>query len=71
MFALLHRLFQFFLVIGKPGMNLAVRFVTDSVNLQTKLLPRCCRILIEPRRNPVMVFRKRRPDLFLLFRRQL
>jgi hypothetical protein len=26
MLALLHRLFQFFLVIGKQGMNLAVRF---------------------------------------------
>ncbi len=40
MLALLHRLFQFFLVIGKQGMNLAVRFVADSVNLRTKLLPR-------------------------------
>jgi len=47
MLALLHRLFQFSLVISKQSMNLAVRFVADSVNLGTKLLPRRCRILIE------------------------
>jgi hypothetical protein len=47
MLALLHRLFQFFLVISKQSMNLAVRFVADSVNLRIKLLPRSWRILIE------------------------
>jgi hypothetical protein len=71
MFALLHRLFQFFLVISKQGMNLVVRIVADSVNLRTKLLPRRCRILIEQRLNPVMVLLKQRPDLLLLFRSQL
>src|ERR1017187_2066611 len=49
--ALPHRLFQFFLVIGKQSMNLAVRFVADSVNLRTKLLPRRGRILVEQRLN--------------------
>jgi hypothetical protein len=39
MLALLHRLLQFFLVISKQNMNLAVRLVADSVNLWTKLLP--------------------------------
>jgi hypothetical protein len=39
MLALLHRLFQFFLVISKQNMKLAVRLVADSVNLWTKLLP--------------------------------
>jgi hypothetical protein len=36
MLVLLHRLFQFFLVIREQSMNLAVRFVADSVNLRTK-----------------------------------
>jgi hypothetical protein len=45
--ALLHRPFQFFLVISKQNMNLAVRLVADSVNLWTKLLPRSRRVLIE------------------------
>jgi hypothetical protein len=70
--ALPHRLFQFFLVIGKQSMNLAaVRFVADSVNLRTKLLPRCRRILVEQRLNLVIVLLKQRPDLLLLFRSQL
>jgi hypothetical protein len=34
MLALLHRLLQFFLVIGKKSVNLAVGFVADSVNLK-------------------------------------
>jgi len=71
MLALLHRLFQFFLVISKQGMNLAVRFVADSVNLRTKILPRSFRILIEQRLNPIVVLLKQRPDLLLLFRSQL
>jgi hypothetical protein len=53
MFALQHRLFQFLLVISKQGMNLALRFVADSVNLRSKLLPRSCRILIEQRLDPI------------------
>jgi hypothetical protein len=69
--ALLHGFFQFFLVIGKQSMNLAVRFVADSVNLRTKLLPRRCRIFVEQRLNPVMVLLKQRPDVLLLFPSQL
>ena len=52
-------------------MNLAVRFVADSVNLRTKLLPRSFRILIEQRLNLIVVLLKQRPDLLLLFRSQL
>jgi len=37
--------FQFFLMVAKQSMNLAVRFVADSVNLRTKFLPRSLRIL--------------------------
>jgi len=33
-----HRLFQFFLVVRKQSMNLAVGVVADSVDLRTKLL---------------------------------
>jgi hypothetical protein len=52
-------------------MNLAVRFVADSVNLRTKFLPRSVRILIEQRLNLIVVLVKQRPDLLLLFRSQL
>jgi hypothetical protein len=55
MLALLHRLFQFFLMISQQSMNFSVRFVADSVNLRRKLLPRSVRILVEQRLNPVMV----------------
>jgi hypothetical protein len=71
MLALQHRLFQFFLVISKQSMNLAVRFVTDRVNLRTELLPRGRRMFIEQCLNPVMVLLKESPDLLLLFRSQL
>ena len=71
MLALLHRLFQFFLVISQQSMNFAVRFVADSVNLSRKLLPRSVRILVEQRLNLVMVLLKQRPDSLLLFRNQL
>jgi hypothetical protein len=71
MFSLLHRLFQFFLMIGKQSMNLAMRFVADSVNLWSKLLPRRCRILIEQRLNLIVVLLKQGPDFALLFRSQL
>jgi hypothetical protein len=71
MLPLLHRLFQRFLAISKESMNLAMRFVADSVNLRSKLLPRCCRILIEQRLNLIVVLLKQRPDLVLLFRSQL
>ena len=70
MLALLHRPFQFSLVIRKQRMNLAVSVVADSVNLRTKLLSRSVRILIEQRLNSVMVLFKKRPDLPLLFRSQ-
>jgi hypothetical protein len=69
--ALLHRLFQFFLVIRKQSMNLVVRFVPDPVNLRSQLLPRSFRILIEQRLNLIVVLLKQRPDLPLLFRSQL
>jgi hypothetical protein len=36
-------------------MNLAVRFVADSVNLRTKLLARSVQILIEQLLNPIVV----------------
>jgi hypothetical protein len=68
---MLHRLFQFFLVIRKESMNLAVRVVADRVNLRSKLLPRRFRILIEQRLNPVMMLLKQRAHLLLLFRTQL
>jgi hypothetical protein len=71
MLALLHRLFQFFLVISKQSVNLAVRFVADGVNLRTKLLARRFRILIEQRLNPIMVLLKQRPYMLLLLRTQL
>jgi hypothetical protein len=71
MLALLHRLFQFFLVVGKQSMNLAVSFVADSVNLRSELLPRNFRILIEERLNLIVVLFKQRPDLLLLIRSQL
>ena len=71
MFALLHRLLQFFLVIRKQSMNLAVRFVADGVNLGSKRLSRSCRILIEQRLNLIVVLLKQRPDLLLLFWSQL
>ena len=69
--ALHHGLFQFFLVISKQSVNLAMRFVTDRMNLRSKILPRSCRILIEQRLNLIMVLLKQRPDLPLLFRSQL
>ena len=71
MLTLQHRLFQFFLMICKQSMNLVVRFVADSVNLRTKLLPRSCRILIEQRLNPIVVLVEQGPDLLLLLRSQL
>jgi hypothetical protein len=69
--ALHHRLFQFLLVISKQSVNLAMRFVTDRMNLRSKILPRSCRILIEQRLNIIVVLLKQRPDLPLLFRSQL
>ena len=53
-------------MIRKQRMNLAVRFVADSVNLWTKFLARRFRILIEQRLNPIVVFLKQKPDLLLL-----
>jgi hypothetical protein len=52
-------------------MNLAVRFVADSVDLRTKLLPRRVRILIEQRLNLIVMLVEQRPNLLLLFRGQL
>ncbi|RZU42166.1 hypothetical protein BDD14_3713 [Edaphobacter modestus] len=71
MLALLHRLFEFFLVISKQSMNLVVRFVADSVNLRTELLARSVRILIKQRLNLIVVLVKQGSDLLLLFRSQL
>jgi len=58
MFALLHCLFQFFLVITQQSMNLVVRFVADTVNLRSQLLPRSCWILVEQRLNRIVVLLK-------------
>jgi thiosulfate reductase cytochrome b subunit len=66
-----HRLFQFLLVVGQQLVNLVVRVVADRVNLRTQLLPRRCRIFIEQRLNPIVVLHKQRPNLSLLLRRQL
>ncbi len=52
-------------------MNLAMRFVADSVNLRTKLLTRCFRVVIEHHLNLVMVLHKQQPDLTLLLLCQL
>ena len=71
MLALLHRLFQFSLVIGKQSMNPAVRFVADRVNLRCKNLPRRFRILIEQRLNFIVMLLKQMADLLPLFRSQL
>ena len=71
MLALLHRLFQFFLMTRKQSMDLMVRFVADDVNLRTKLLPRRFRILIDQRLNLIVVLLKQSPNLLLLFRGQL
>ena len=69
--ALHHRLFQLFLVISKQSVNLPMRFVTDRVNLRSKILPRSCRILIEQRLNLIVVLLEQRPDLLLLSSSQL
>ena len=66
-----HRPFQFFLVVGKESVNLAVSFVADSVNLRSEFLARRFRILIEQRLNFIVVLLKQRPDLLLLLRSQL
>ena len=58
-------------MVGKQSVDFVVRFVTDSVNLRTKLLSRGCRILIERRRNLIVVLLKQRPNLLLPFRSQL
>jgi hypothetical protein len=71
MLALLHRLFQLFLVIGKQSMNLMVGFVADRVNLRTELLARGVRIFIEQHLDLIVMLMKQRPDLLLLLRRQL
>jgi hypothetical protein len=70
MLAFLHRSFQFFLVIGKESVNLAVGFGADRVNLWGKIPPRSCWVLIEHSLYFVVVILKQRPDLLLLFRIQ-
>jgi hypothetical protein len=71
LFALLHCLLPFFLVIRQQSMNLTVGLVADSVNLRTELLPRRARILIEQRLNVVVVLLKQSSHLLLLSRSQL
>lgn len=66
--ALLHRLFQFLLVIAEQGMDFTVRFLADSVDLRTEFLARRVRILIDQRLNLVVVLLQQRPDLLLLLR---
>ena len=70
MLALLHRLFQFFPVIGKQSMDLTVRFVADCVNLRAKILTRGVGTLIDRRVNLVVAPLKQGPDLLSLFWRQ-
>jgi len=70
MLAFLHRPFQFFLVIGKESVNLAVGFVADRVNLWGKIPPRCCWVFIEHGLYLVVMVLKQRPDPLLLFRSQ-
>jgi hypothetical protein len=71
MLTLLHRLFQFFLVVSEQGMDFPVSFITDGVNLRAKRLTRNVRILVEERLNLIVVLLKQRPDLLLLFQSQL
>jgi len=54
-------------MVGKQSVDFVVHFVTDSVNLRTKLLSRGCRILIERRRNLIVVLLKQRPNLLCRF----
>ncbi len=67
-FALHHSLFQLLLVVSKQSMNLAMRFIADTMNLRSKRLTGSCRVFVQQRLNPVMVFLQQRPDLLLLFR---
>lgn len=48
-------------------MNLAVRFVTDRMNLRGKILPRSGWVLIEHGLYLVVMVLKQGPDLVLLF----
>lgn len=58
MLAVHQQLLQFFLMIGKQRMNLAVRLVADRVNLRAELLPRSCGIFIEQGLNLIVVLLK-------------
>jgi hypothetical protein len=70
MLVLHHLLLQIFLLVREQGMNLAMRFVADGMNLRAESLSRGCRILIKQRLNFVVVFLKQNLDLLLLLRRQ-
>ena len=66
MLTLLHRLFQFFLVVRKQSVNFTVRFVADRVDLWIEIPTRSVWILVEERLNLVVVLLKEWPDLSLL-----
>jgi hypothetical protein len=67
MLTLLHRLFQLLLVIAEQGMDFAMCFLADGVDLRSELLARSVWILIEQRLNPVVVLLEQGLDLPLLF----
>ena len=71
MLALLHRLFQTFLVVGKKRMDFTVRFIADRVDLRTEVMTRSVWVLVEQCLNLIVVLLKQWPDLLLLFRSQL
>jgi hypothetical protein len=58
MLALLHRLLQFFLVIRKQSMNLAVRFVADSVICGPSCWRKAFGFLSSSARNLIVVLLK-------------
>jgi hypothetical protein len=70
MLTLLHRSLQFSLVISEQGVNLAVSFIADRVNLRTKLLPRRSWILIEQGLKFIVMLLEQKPNLQLLLRSQ-
>lgn len=56
--ALLHRLFQLFLVVGKKSMNFTVRLIADRVDLRTEVTTRSVWVLVQECLNPIVVLLK-------------
>jgi hypothetical protein len=57
MLALLHRVFQLFLVIARQGMNFAMHFIADGANLRHK--PLCRRIKSNSNRRHLVEVQRR------------